>query len=537
MRHGSDWSIAGRVFGVQVVAVLGVGAVLLAVLAVDAQQAAVDDAARLGLAVSSTIAADPAVHEALLSPDPSAALQPYALSTITAARVDFVTIMSSDGIRYTHPNPAEIGGRFLGTIAPAQAGGTLTETYTGTLGTSVRAVVPVMDGGSVIGLVSAGVLTDTVAASLTPRIPFIIAVSIAVVALGAMAAALTRRSLRRITGDLAPGPLQRMVGFYESVLRAVREGVVLTDGSGRVVLYNDEAAALLGLPPSPASMSAAEPHRLGIDAEIADLLASGRRVMEETHIADGRVLLVNQEPTPGADVSHAGRAPAVMTMRDQSSLQALVGELESVRTVSDALRAQAHEHANTLHAIVSLVELGRGEEVAGLVGEATRASQRLADTAIDDDSSPVLTAVLLGKAASASERGIALELDRDPTAALPLTGAETVSVVGNLVDNALEAALAGDPPRRVVVRIAHADDSVRIAVVDSGPGLADEVRHRVFELGVTTKPDDGRAHGLGLAAVRAIVDRHGGQVRFLTGSPTTVEVVFPVLGRTTEGAG
>lgn len=526
MAHARSWTVAGRVFGVQVLAVLVVGAVLGLVLTLDAQQAVRDDAARLGLAVSRTIAADPAVAEALVSDDPTARLQPYALSAIDAAQVDFVTIMSPEGIRYTHVDPTQIGRPFLGTIAPAQAGGVVTETYTGTLGASVRSVVPVLDGDRVVGLVSAGVTTDTVAASLVPRIPFVIAVAIAVVALGALAAAWTRRSLRRVTGDLAPEQMRNMVGFYESVLHAVREGVVLTDGAGRVVLYNDEAAELLGLPPAPGRMSPCGPRELGVDDAIATLLDSGRRVVEETHVADGRVLLVNQEPTPGAPIRVGGRAPAVMTMRDQSSLQSLVGELETVRTVSEALRAQAHEHANTLHAMVSLVEMGRGDEVVALVGEATRASQGLADSVLDD-AAPVLSAVLLGKAATANERGIALELERDPTATLPLSGAETVSVVGNLVDNALEAALAGEPPRRVGVRVARAGGEVRIAVVDSGPGLAANVRERVFETGVTTKLDDGRAHGLGLPAVQSIVERHGGTVRFVDGPPTTVEVVLP----------
>ncbi|WAB81548.1 ATP-binding protein [Microcella daejeonensis] len=521
-----DRSVAGRVFGLQVLAALLVALVLTVVLAVDARRAVGDDAARVSLAVASTIAADPAVREALQEPDPSARLQPYALAAITAAEVDFVTVMSPEGLRYTHPDPAQIGRPFLGTIAGAVAGGTVTETYTGTLGPSVRAVVPVLDDAGVIGLVAAGVTTREISEDLAPRIPFVIAVGLVVIAVGAIAAALTRRSLRRSTGDLDAEGMRTMVRFYESVLHAVREGVVLTDDRGRVVLYNDEAAELLGIEAAGEHPAPRKPAELGIDAGIAALLTTGRRVVEESHVAGARVLLLNQESAPGAP-SDGGRSPAVMTMRDQSVLQELVGELESVRTVSEALRAQAHEHANTLHTVLSLVEMGRGDEVAGLVGESVRASQGLVDATLVPDEDPVLTAVLLGKAAIASERGAALELDREEGVALPLSPSDTVSLVGNLVDNALEACLRGAPPHRVVVRLDRVNEGVRLAVADSGPGVAPEIAERVFDAGVSTKTDAGPGHGLGLAAVRGIVERAGGAVAFRPRRPTTVDVILP----------
>lgn len=519
-------SVAGQVFGLQVLAAVLVALVLTIVLAVDARRAAEDDASRLSLAVARTIAADPAVRAALTGEDPTELLQPYALAAITAADVDFVTIMSPEGVRYTHPDPNQIGRPFLGSIAPAAAGGVVTETYTGTLGPSMRAVVPVTGPSGVVGLVAAGVTTRKVAADLAPRIPFVVAVALVVIGVGALAAALTRRSLRRSTGDLDADGMRTMVRFYESVLRAVREGVVLTDGRGQVVLYNDEAATLLGIARASEHPAPRAADEIGIDAGIADLLVSGRRVVEESHLAGARVLLVNQEPAPdGARAD--GRSPAVMTMRDQSVLQGLVGELESVRTVSEALRAQAHEHANTLHTVVSLVDMGRGGEVAALVGESVRASQGLVDATLATDEDPVLTAVLLGKAAIASERGVVVELDRDEGVTLPLLGPETVSLVGNLVDNAIEASLRGEPPHRVVVRLSRVAGTVLLSVADSGPGLDAGIADRVFEAGVSSKADAGPGHGLGLAAVRGIVERAGGSVGFRVAPPTTVDVVLP----------
>ncbi|MGX5681166.1 sensor histidine kinase [Schumannella luteola] len=525
MARRKPWSVAGRVFGVQVLGVLAITAVLLGVLAIDARRSADDDAAATSLSVARTIAADPAVAEALASADPTATLQPYALATIRSTHVDFVTIMDPTGTRYTHPDPEQIGKKFLGTITAAQRGEELTETFVGTLGPSVRAVVPVMQDGALVGIVSAGVTTEAVSASLVPRIPFVIAIAVAVLALGSAAAAITRRSLRRVTGDLAAEDLERMVSFYRSVLHSVREGVVLTDRTGAVVLYNDEAADLLGLPaPASGASVATRPEDLGVDPVIAELLTSGRRVVEETHVAAERVLLVNQEPTDAP--REPGRHAAVMTLRDQSRLQTLVGELQSVRSLTDALRSQAHEHANTLHTVLSLVELGRTDEAAELIVDSARTSQELVEAVAAPDADPVLVALLIGKAADASERGIDLETQLSGGVRLPLSPREIVGVVGNLVDNALDAALAGESPRRVRVEVASVGASVEIAVEDSGAGPDPALADSLFDLGVTSRRD-GAGHGIGLAVVRRIVEGHGGTVGFTGTRPTRIVVTLP----------
>lgn len=523
MARNRLWSVAGRVFGVQVVAVLAIGALLLVVLALDARRAADETAATRSLAVSQTIAADPAVQRALVSDDPTAALQPYALAAMASADVDFITIMDATGIRFTHPDEEQIGKPFLGTIDAAQRGETLTETYTGTLGPSVRAVVPVMADGEVVGIVSAGVTTANVFSALIPRIPFVIGLAIVVVILGGIAAALTRRSLERMTGGLAPVQMQRMVQFYESVLHSVREGVVITDPQHRVVLYNDEAAELLGLPPAASTMEPTPAAELGIDPSVAGLLDSGRRVVEESHVADGRVLLVNQEPAKAPGGASPAAPSAVMTIRDQSELKALVGELESVRTLSESLHSQAHEHANTLHTIVALLEMGRSQEVRDLVADASRTSQGLADAVLDSGADPVLSALLLGKSATANERGIEFLIDISDAATLPLSTSETVSVVGNLVDNALDAARGGDAPRVVTVHLGSTREGTTLTVTDSGNGPTGDV----FALGFTSKPTDAAAHGLGLTLVRRIVESHGGTIAFDDGQPTTVSATFP----------
>jgi two-component system CitB family sensor kinase len=190
-------------------------------------------------------------------------------------------------------------------------------------------------------------------------------------------------------------------------------------------------------------------------------------------------------------------------------------------TLSDALRSQAHEFANRLHTIIALIELDRPADAAALASSELALSQALADRLLSAVEEPVLLALLLGKAAQASERAIAFDIDiPDRLEATPVPARDLITIVGNLIDNALDAAAATAAPR-VEVGVAVAADELRIAVSDSGSGPRDG--ERVFDLGVTTKRAAG--HGIGLALVRQTVTRLGGDIR-VQGS--TFEVRLPI---------
>jgi len=79
-------------------------------------------------------------------------------------------------------------------------------------------------------------------------------------------------------------------------------------------------------------------------------------------------------------------------------------------------------------------------------------------------------------------------------------------VLFNLVSNAIDAA---GPNGRIEVRLQREGDMMTVDVVDSGPGIADQVAARLFEPFVTGKPE---GVGLGLAVARQIVDAHGGRL-------------------------
>lgn len=418
MSHARDTrSIASRVFLVLLAAAVVVGALVAVFLVVDAQRATHAEAERVTAATAATLASSPVVIDALASEEPGEAtrvLEPYALEVIADAGLDFVTIMTPDGTRLTHPDLDQIGGDYLGTIPDAPR--TLTEVFTGTLGPSVRTIVPVVaSGGELLGWVSSGVTIESISETLIRRLPLSIGITLGLVALGALGAWIARRFTRGIAGDLPPGKVRDAVSSYESL-----------------------------------------------------------------------------------------------------------------RTLGDALRAQTHEHGNRMHTAVALLELGRTDEAIEILTATSRQSQSLVDQVTARQAGdPAVGALLLGKASQARERGIDWRVRIDPdTPASPLSPVDSVAVLGNLIDNAMDAAAAGTERWVEVVLRPSTGGGIILEVSDGGDGIPSELRQRVFAHGYSTKPAGAQGRGVGLALVEAVVVGAGGSVE-LTAHPTTFTVVLP----------
>ncbi|HWD05594.1 MAG TPA: sensor histidine kinase [Amycolatopsis sp.] len=519
--RSSRWSLARQLLVLQlaVLLVLVAGGITIAYL--DAGRTVTDRARDQSLSVAYAIADAPSVVHAVSTPDPSASLQLYAEQVRADARVDFVTIMTPQGIRYTHPNPKLIGQPFLGHITAAQHGGVITEVYTGSLGPSVRAVVPVFDAGHrVVALVSVGITIAAISAELRDRVWPLAGVAAAVLLVGACGGWLVSARLKRQTRGIAPGELSNLFQYHEAVLHSVREGVLLVGGDGRVGLCNDGARALLGLSGDPAGRPLAE---LGLPHELVAAFTSDETRTEELHLTDTRVLVVSTTV-----VRSGGRAQGtVVILRDHTELQALTGELTTARSLAEALRSQAHEAANRLHTVVSLVELGRPEDAVDFATAELALAQELTDRVMSAVSEPVLAALLLGKAAEASERGVEFTITPDTMIEdLAVAGRDLVTVLGNLVDNGIDAAVRGASGRPGVVVTARSDESgLLLRVADNGPGVPEEAVGDMFRRGWSTKAAEG--HGLGLALVAQAVRRYGGSVDVATDGGAVFTVRLP----------
>lgn len=532
-------SLAGQLFAMQAVliAVLVAGYALFTYVS-DGSQAE-DAAGRQAMAVAGAVADSPSVREAIHTSDPSAKLQPYALKVMHDADVDFVTIMNRRGIRWTHPTESEIGKKFLGRIGPALAGDSFTETYTGTLGRSVRAVTPIKEDGRVIGLVSAGIKVEAISKRVQDQLTALLGVAAGALALGAVGTYAVNARLRRHTHGMNATELSHMHDYTQAALHAVREGLLMLDGQYRVALINDGGRELLGVASEGDAKAASEADvvgrsvaELGLPAPLTGALLASEPRVDEVHLTADRVLVVNTSPVSGGE-----RRGTVVTLRDVTELQSLMGELNSERGFTQALRSQAHEAANRLHTVVSLIELGRAEEAVDFATAELELAQALTDQVVAAVSEPVLAALLLGKTAQANERGVELVVSEDSRlddGLLPpsLPSRDLVTILGNLIDNAVDAAQGSVGARVTVTAYTDGTDELVLRVSDTGEGVHPAHTEAVFQRGFSTKPAGPGGRGLGLALVRQAVQRHDGTltVAEAAGGGAEFEARVPLRG-------
>ncbi|MBD9735394.1 sensor histidine kinase [Streptomyces sp. H28] len=527
-------SLAGQLFAMQAVliAVLVVGYAVFSYVS-DRSQAE-DAAGDQATAVALSVADSPSVREAIRSADPSAALQPYALAVVRDTDIDFVTIMNPRGIRWTHPDPDEIGLSFRGHTGPALEGRTFTETYTGTLGPSVRAVTPVRDGDRIVGLVSAGIRVEEISQRAQGQLTALLVVASGALGLGAIGTYVINARLRRHTHGMNATELSRMHDYHQAALHAVREGLLMLDGQYRVALINDGGRDLLGV--SDEEDVVGRPvAELGLPAPLTGALLASEPRVDEVHLTADRVLVVNTSPVSGGE-----RRGSVVTLRDVTELQSLMGELDSERGFSEALRSQAHEAANRLHTVVSLIELGRAEEAVDFATAELELAQALTDQVVAAVGEPVLAALLLGKTAQANERGVELVVSGDSRlddGLLPdsLPARDLVTILGNLIDNAVDAAQGGVRPRVTVTALTREDTELILRVRDTGPGVDPDRAQALFRRGFSTKPAGPGGRGLGLALVRQAVGRHGGSLAVTSPEEGGAQFEVRIPLRTAEG--
>jgi sensor histidine kinase regulating citrate/malate metabolism len=325
--------------------------------------------------------------------------------------------------------------------------------------------------------------------------------------LGVTGSLLLARRVKRQTLGMEPHEIARLVEHREALLHGIKEGVVGLDPQHRITLANDHARDLLALPEDCVGRAVWELH---LNERIQDVLTGRASGADQLVLRRGEVLTMNRMPIS----VHGTRVGSVVTLRDRTELLTLQHELDANQRSADTLRAQAHEFSNQLHTISGLIELGEYDEVRRYVSRVGSTQVRWRDEVASRVADPAVAALLIAKSSLAAERRVGLRLssDTDLGEIDELLSTDLVTVLGNLVDNALDA--LGSSDGTIEISLREVDDEVRVVVRDSGPGVAPEIAEEVFERGFTTKAaEHGGQRGIGLALTRRTCLRRGGSVR------------------------
>ena len=506
------------------VAIVGATVIIGALASYALVSSQIDDQYKQrALAIAYAVAATPDIVEAMSDVEPSKTIQPIAEAIRRSVGADFVVVANRDGIRYSHPNPENIGKRVSTDPNQTLAGDVYVGYQEGTLGRSLRAKVPITSGGDVIGIVSVGFLDTQLAQKLAQALPTMTLTVLLALALGIAGSLILARRIDRQTFGLGPREIAGLLEQRDAMLHGIREGVLALDTGGRVALANDEALRLLGLPAAIAGRALRDHVP---DGRVRDVLEGSGSGLDQVVLAGDRTLVVNRRPVTirGSDVG------AVVTLRDRTELEAVLRELDTARDLAQELRAQAHEFSNKLHVVGGLIELGRLDDAIRFVAETSLVHQELVDLVQERIADPALAALLLAKAALASERRVEFRLATDALLPTQITDVrDLITVVGNLVDNAIDAA-SGAPEAWVEVSL-HADPGgTAVRVRDSGPGIDAHVVDEIFREGYTTK-GGGAHYGIGLALVRQVAQRSGGWVRVANNGGAIFTALIPAPAR------
>ena len=440
--------------------------------------------------------------------------------SVVVARADRTVIASAD--------PAELGTRYdLGGSDVLEGRSWSGDTELDG-GRAAVAMAPVLAsrGSQVLGFVAVVRPYPGVLEALADEAPNLLTYLGLASALGIGGSLLVARRVKRQTLGLEPAEITGLVEHRDAMLHGIREGVLGLDLRGRVTLINDEAIRLLRIPGNALGRTLAD---LGVGEELRDALLSGEVERDRAVAVAGRVLVVNRLP-----IASRGRPiGSVTTLRDRTELLELRRELDLTRHVTDTLRAQAHEFSNRLHTIAGLIEIGEADEAVRFVHRVSSSRSEFTAGVTSAVRDPSIAALLIAKASQADELGV--ELRVDPDSSLPVLpgtlSTDVATVIGNLVDNALDAATAA-AQRWVEVSVGLVDGEVEVVVRDSGPGVPVGMEREVFRRGVSTKDAVAGEHhsgerGIGLSLVHLLCTRRGGDVTASSAGGSTFTARMP----------
>ncbi|GER66692.1 ATPase [Weizmannia acidilactici] len=463
---------------------------------------------RLALEIAKTVATMPTLIDAFQSKNPAETIQPLAEKIRMQTGAEFIVVGNREGIRYSHPLKNRIGKKMVGgdNERAILKGESYISKANGSLGPSLRGKTPIRDrNGKIIGVVSVGFMLRDIHEQMDNRAKEAGGVALLSFLAAVLGSALLARDIRKDTMGLEPYEIAALYKEKRAILHAVKEGIIAVDRAGFVTTMNQPAKNLLHIGGSVRRMKVDE---LVPASFFYEVMESKRPKMDREMVWKGRTLIVNS--TPILD-EHGEVQGAVASFRDRSEIERMVNTLSEVRKYSEDLRAQSHEYANKLHVISGLLQLGAYEdavefiraESASLQNQHARVFQNIKDSKVQ--------AVLLGKLGRASEKKIHFDIDPNSSLqSLPkyIDLSRLIVIIGNLLDNAFEAAAKAQNPTVLFFATDLGSDIV-FEISDNGTGIEQTMLGRIFERGFTTKTGEA-ARGFGLSNVDHAVSELGG---------------------------
>lgn len=469
-----------------------------------------DQIGKRALQVSHTVAEMAQVKQQIVKPQPQGVLQETAERIRAQVGAEFIVIGNREGIRFSHPRPDRIGKKMVGgDNAPAlEHGESYISRATGTLGPSIRGKVPIFaDDGTIIGVVSVGYLQENVQEIVYEHQLKVGLLIGGLLITGVLGAVSISNRFKRAIFDLEPEQIAQLFSEREMLIKSIREGIVAIDRQARVTVANRQALRMLGYN-SDDDVTGKPIREVLPGAKLSKILTGGEQRHDQEFEANGITMIINTVPI----LEKGEIIGAVASFRRKDELDILARQFSQVKEYSEMLRAQTHEYSNKLHTIAGLIQIGHDKEALELIGREAAGYQGLIAFLAKAVPFPVLAAFIIGKYNHAQELRIRFEIDPDSQLTdVPqeLSREKLVTILGNLIDNAFDAALHGDKAAAVKLSMTDAGNNLVFEIEDSGKGIPAENSELIFERGFSTKQED---RGQGLYLTQKALRDLGGEI-------------------------
>ncbi len=469
-----------------------------------------DEIGKRALQAARMVARLPQVKELVGASDPDGVLQALAENLRQETGAEFIVIGDRDSIRYSHPLPDRLGKEMVGgdNDRALEQGEFYVSRAVGTLGPSIRGKAPILNQtGEIIGIVSVGYLLDDVEnIVLMYRLRALGMVSL-LMFLGILGAITISRRFKKAIFNLEPEQIAHLFTERDTIIQSIREGIVAIDRDAVVTVVNQQALEILG---KKDKQEILQRHIRDVlpGAKLSKILDGGEQRIDQELMVGNRALIINTVPM----IENNAICGAVASFRSKDEIDTLVRQLSQVKEYSQMLRAQTHEYSNKLHTIAGLIQTDHAKQALELISRESAGYQGLIAFLARAVPHPILAAFLIGKYNHAKELHIDFMIDPESQlidVPASLNREKTITILGNLIDNAFDAALNHTRPPRVRLTMTDIGNDLVFEIEDSGAGVPAELTNDIFVRGFTTKSSD---RGQGLYLVKTALADLAGQM-------------------------
>lgn len=478
--------------------------------------------------IARIVAKNPIVVEELSKKKGEVKIQAVAEEIRRATHVEFIVVMDMDGIRKSHPNIDRVGEHFVGGDEGAVLKGKEKISIAkGTLGMSLRSFTPVFDDqNKQIGAVAVGISLDKVNNAVAQSRKIIYISLIFGLLVGVLGALFLARKIKKILFNLEPIEIAKLLEERSAMLHSTKEGIVAVDSKGYITLVNHEAIRLFqkaGLQDSQIGKKI-EDYMPSTKMALTSAIEVGGQQTDQEQELNGITLLVNKAPV----IVKEKMVGEIFTFRDKTDIKHLAEQLTGVKMYAEALRAQSHEFMNKLHVILGLIQMENYQALSTYIEKIVDHQQTELEFVIERFKDPVLAGFILGKLSFARESGAEFVINGEGIIPEPDNSDmihEIITILGNLIDNGLEAVKASSR-KSLSLRFDYYEGLLVLEVHDTGKGIDDDIMKKIFTKGFSTK---GQDRGFGLYLVKQSLEKLTGEMEIISnqGEGTTFIVTIP----------